>query len=91
MLNRAVDHHAAELLCLDQVQIHAHVDRLRKQFLHALLTEQLTELHQRRGIAGQAIPVVRAAQEELLPRRIAPTLQHRLIGLVKSVFHSDNR
>jgi len=71
VLHRAVHNHAAELFCLDQLELDGHVDGLRQQCLHAFLAQQLAELDQGGGVAGLAVFVVSTAREELptRPRR----------------------
>ena len=91
VLHRAVHDHAGEFLRLDQLELDSHVDGLRQQFLHTFFAQQLAEFDQGRGVAGAVVFKVRLAREELPARRLAPTLNHALVGLIEGVIEVQQR
>ena len=61
LLHRAVDDHTGEFLRLDDLELGSHVEGLGQQLFHTFLAQQLPELDQGGGVAGQPILVIGAA------------------------------
>lgn len=86
-----VHHDALELLPLDQAHLHRHVDGLCQQLIHAFLTQQPAQLHQRGGVARQTVLFAGQTREMLPAQGVAPALHHPFIRLFEGVLEVQQR